>query len=55
MHIKTEREIQKKKPITVLTVTGFMVVISCAYCGFKIGGSGGAALGVFVGLTICGC
>jgi hypothetical protein len=55
MHIKTESEIQKKKPFTVLTVTGFMVVISCAYFGFKVGGAGGAALGAFVGATICWC
>ena len=55
MKLRSDRKFYKKTPFIALSISGLMVIISCAYYGFKISGLGGAVFGAFVGLTICGC
>jgi hypothetical protein len=55
MKLRSDKKFFRKTPFIVLSISGLMVIISCAYYGFKISGIGGAAFGAFVGLTICGC
>jgi len=45
----------KKMPLIVMSIGAFIVVATCAYYGYNIGGLGGAAVGVFFGLAITGC
>jgi len=45
----------KKMPLIVISIGAFIVVTTCAYYGYNIGGLGGAFFGVFFGLAIAGC
>ena len=55
MKLRSDKKFFRKTPFMVLSTSGLVVIISCAYCGFKISGIGGAAFGAFIGLTICAC
>jgi hypothetical protein len=55
MKLMSDKKFFKKAPFIVLSISGLIVVAICANYGFNISGIGGAALGAFVGLTICGC
>jgi len=41
--------------LILLSFSGLIVIVTCAYYGFKISGTGGALFGAFFGMTICGC
>jgi hypothetical protein len=51
----SEKKFYQKTSFIVLAVSAFLVVVTCAYSGFKISGLSGAAFGALVGLTISGC
>ncbi len=55
MKLMSDKKFFKKAPLIVLSISGLIVVAICANYGFNISGIGGAVLGAFVGLTICGC
>jgi hypothetical protein len=55
MKLRSDKKFFRKTPFIVLSVTGLVVIVSCAYYGFKISGVGGALFGAFVGLTVCKC
>ena len=55
MELRSDKKFFKRTPIIVLAATGLIVVVSCAYYGFKINGIGGGVFGAFIGLTICLC
>jgi hypothetical protein len=55
MKLRLDKKFFKDTPFIVLSVSTLIVVVTCTYYGFQIGGIGGAACGAFVGLTICGC
>ena len=55
MELRSDKKFFKKTPFIVSSISGLIVIAACAYYGFKISGLGGAAVGAFVGLTICGC
>ncbi|CAB1083096.1 hypothetical protein D1AOALGA4SA_10680 [Olavius algarvensis Delta 1 endosymbiont] len=45
----------EKIPLIVISICAFIVVTTCTYFGYSIGGTGGAVFGVFFGLAISGC
>jgi len=55
MKLRSDKKFFKHTQFVVLSISGLIVVAACAYSGFNISGIGGAAFGVFFGLTICGC
>ena len=55
MRLKSEKKSLFSVPFIVLSVSGLVMVVACAYFGFKISGTGGALFGAFIGLTIYGC
>jgi hypothetical protein len=55
MKLRSDKKFFRKTPFMVWSISGLVVITTCAYCGFKISGIGGAAIGAFVGLTICAC
>lgn len=55
MKLRSDKKFFKKTPFIILSISGLIVVAACAHYGFKISGIGGAVVGAFVGLTICGC
>jgi len=55
MKLRSDKKFFKQPSFIVLSISGLIVVATCAYSGFNISGIGGAAFGVFFGLTICGC
>jgi len=55
MKSRSEKKFYQKTSFTVLSLSALIVVAACAYSGFNVSGIGGAAFGVFVGLTISGC
>jgi hypothetical protein len=55
MKLRSDEKFFKQTPFIVLSISGLIVVATCAYSGFEISGIGGAAFGAFVGLTICVC
>jgi hypothetical protein len=55
METRTDRKFFKRAPLIVLAGSGLVVVVSCAYYGFKINGIGGGVFGALIGLTICLC
>jgi len=55
MELRSDKKFFKHTQFVVLSISGLIVVAACAYSGFNISGIGGAAFGVFFGLTICGC
>ncbi len=55
MKLRSDKKFFRNTPFIVLSISGLIVVVSCAYYGLKINGISGALFGAFVGLTICGC
>ena len=55
MKLKSEKKSYFSAPFIVLSLSGLVMVVGCAYYGFKISGTGGALFGAFIGLTIYGC
>ena len=55
MESRSDKKFFKQTPFIVLALSGLVVVVSCAYYGFKISGIGGGVFGAFIGLTICHC
>ena len=55
MKLRSDKKFFRKTPFVVLSISGLIVVVTCAYYGFKISGTGGALFGAFFGLTVCGC
>jgi hypothetical protein len=55
MRLKSEKKSYCSVPFVVLSLSGLVMVLGCAYYGFKISGTGGALFGALIGLTIYGC
>jgi hypothetical protein len=55
MKSRSDKKFYQKTSFIVLSLSGLIVVVACAYSGFKVSGIAGAAFGAFVGLTISGC
>jgi len=55
MKLRSGKKFFKDTPFIILSVSSLVVVVTCAFYGFKISGIGGAVFGALVGMTICGC
>jgi hypothetical protein len=55
MKLKSEKKSYFSVSFVVLSLSGLVMVLGCAYYGFKISGTGGALFGALIGLTIYGC
>ena len=57
MQLRSDKKFFRRRSTSFifLSFSGLIVIITCAYYGFKVSGTGGALFGVFFGLTICGC
>ena len=55
MKLRSDKKFFKETSFILLSITALILIVTCAYYGFKISGIGGAAFGAFVGLTISSC
>ena len=55
MKLKSENKSYFSASFVVLSLSGLVMVVACAYYGFKVSGTGGALFGAFIGVTIYGC
>jgi hypothetical protein len=57
MQLRSDKKFFRRRSTSFifLSFSGLIVIITCAYYGFKVSGTGGALFGAFFGLTICGC
>ena len=57
MQLRSDKKFFRRRSASFLflSFSGLILIVTCAYYGFKISGTGGALFGAIFGLTICVC